>query len=204
MNQKVKNDIKYYWGKIKSDKFDQETIKGLIISIREFSQTGRYTREIGDFVAHPQRERGLLFENVDNSGWEGNTLHIVMPVEGNTLVNDLKETIKQSQIIPVNEIDPIFSKFSNGILLCILGILHNSSLQFGIDNFIIKIEKDKSKNANKEYCLSIFAEIDKNGKMIVSTDLKTNECVEDINGVDNSLNLRATRNGLNELKLRIC
>ena len=44
--------------------FDEDTIRSTFIHIREHAISGSLTREIGDFFAHPERDRGLAHSRI--------------------------------------------------------------------------------------------------------------------------------------------
>ncbi|MEJ0057608.1 MAG: hypothetical protein WDN75_19365 [Bacteroidota bacterium] len=56
---KLKNSIIESFERIKSNTFDESTIKTLLIDIREFIRDQAILRELADFVAHPKRDKGI-------------------------------------------------------------------------------------------------------------------------------------------------
>jgi hypothetical protein len=51
--------------KIAADQFDEYDIKMLLIDVREYLREETFLREVADFVAHPQRERGICHKAIN-------------------------------------------------------------------------------------------------------------------------------------------
>lgn len=51
--------------RIADDQFDEYDIKMLLIDVREFLREESFLREVADFVAHPQRERGICHKAIN-------------------------------------------------------------------------------------------------------------------------------------------
>jgi hypothetical protein len=56
---KLKNSIVDKFQRIELDTFDEDTIKGLLIDIREYIRGQAILREVADFIAHPRRDKGI-------------------------------------------------------------------------------------------------------------------------------------------------
>lgn len=56
---KLRNSIIEKLDAIKGASFDETTIKGLLIDIREYIRGAAILRELADFIAHPKRDRGI-------------------------------------------------------------------------------------------------------------------------------------------------
>lgn len=50
---------------IENGTFDEDSIKLLLIEIREYIQDGTILREICDFIAHPERNKGICHKSID-------------------------------------------------------------------------------------------------------------------------------------------
>lgn len=51
-------------GLIANKRFDQDTVKLLLVDIRELARRGSIIRGIGDFLAHPMRDKGISLPRV--------------------------------------------------------------------------------------------------------------------------------------------
>jgi len=204
MNKKLEYDILYYWSKIKSDKFDQETIKGLIISIRDFGSTQYLIKELGDFIAHPERTKGVVWNNVLETGYDkdSNTFYIQMPIAGDKFIQDFKNKLLACDVIKKEEIEDIFKQYGDGIMLCILGMLHFTSLSIDSQTYNLKIEPNESKNVDGKQTLCMFA-VDNNGcgNCVITTELESALYIDDIANFNNNLNIRAIRSADKGLRL---
>ena len=62
MNTIIRHRIKVFQKKYVDSSFDQDDIYILMIDLRELcSKNEPHIREIGDYLAHPKREKGLTF-----------------------------------------------------------------------------------------------------------------------------------------------
>ncbi len=52
---------------IAHNRFDQDTLRLLLIDIRELAQPGSLIRAIGDFLAHPLREEGIVLPGIQEA-----------------------------------------------------------------------------------------------------------------------------------------
>src|ERR1700733_7095223 len=88
--------------KISDKSFDQETLESLLIAIREASPKSSSTREMADFVAHADRDRGLVFEHLATfkiagiQTKEGRRVCIYPSnsIDGYILIDDLASTVR--------------------------------------------------------------------------------------------------------------
>jgi hypothetical protein len=62
---KIKTSIERRLSAIQSSQFDQDTIKLFLIEIREHLFKNSALKEIANFVAHPERDRGEILETVN-------------------------------------------------------------------------------------------------------------------------------------------
>jgi len=62
---KIKIAVENRLSAIKSAEFSQDTIKLLLIEIREYLSKDSALKEIAHFIAHPERDRGLILETVN-------------------------------------------------------------------------------------------------------------------------------------------
>ncbi|MES2762276.1 MAG: hypothetical protein V4677_08715 [Bacteroidota bacterium] len=65
-SEKQVNSIKRIFNKLEAESFDENDIKILLIDIREFLKEETFLREIADFIAHPERNKGLCHQAVDS------------------------------------------------------------------------------------------------------------------------------------------
>lgn len=62
---KIKRSIEKRLEEVKLGTFSQDTIKLLLIEIREYLPQHSALRDVAHFVAHPERDRGLILETVN-------------------------------------------------------------------------------------------------------------------------------------------
>ena len=124
---KTKGEIGYYLDKIKQVQFDQETLTGLLMTIRESAKQGSLTREIADFIAHPERDRGIILGQIGQlkfgidvvNGRQRMKIILPNPRDGAELVKDLCATLKS-----IGEDTGPIERNHDGVLLCYFGVLH--------------------------------------------------------------------------------
>jgi len=63
--EKIRKSIKNRLTDIKADSFSQDTVKLLLIELREYLLNTSALREIAHFIAHPERDRGIILESVN-------------------------------------------------------------------------------------------------------------------------------------------
>src|SRR5665213_1447827 len=145
LSAKSKSDIIHCLKKIAEKQFDQETLNSLLIPIREYAPKGRLTREIGDFIAHPIRDKGIILEHLSKStiqsfpqdGKQVIRIGIPMPHHGNCLIEDLRKVVVDLGIDP----KPIDDN-RDDLLICYFGILHLTRLQISKrDSRTLKISR---------------------------------------------------------------
>lgn len=66
MNNKLISSINRVFQKFDSQTFDEYDIKLLLIDIREFLKEETFLREVSDFVAHPERNKGICHQATDS------------------------------------------------------------------------------------------------------------------------------------------
>lgn len=64
MNEKLRLSIGTHVRTILEDRFDEDTVKLLLIDIRDFSSDLENLREICHFVAHPERDQGSIHHKI--------------------------------------------------------------------------------------------------------------------------------------------
>jgi len=113
-------------------------IKVLYINIRERARPGSITREIGDFVAHNERRKGLVFHRIKryceslspvSQGLPAH-LQVVDPYSEAEVVADLQATLLS--IFPNHKayLDRLPER-QQGIFMCVLCILQGAVFVFG-------------------------------------------------------------------------
>jgi len=65
MSIKIKNTIINSLNKIRDNQFDEDTIRTLLITSREYLKFDGLIRELAHFIAHPQRNQGLFHKKVN-------------------------------------------------------------------------------------------------------------------------------------------
>jgi len=146
---------------ISEDRFSQDTIAALLISLRTTADKQSLTREIGDFVAHPVRDRGQVLNhlaswNVQNIIEPGRTrirIAIPAPKHGGILVDDMIDVLTALDV----DASPLQLKREE-ILLCLFGILDSTSVTKPEKmDLRLKLSRNCCKNENGQEFLSIIA-----------------------------------------------
>ncbi|WP_433836166.1 hypothetical protein [Flavobacterium anhuiense] len=65
MSIKIKNTLLTSLDKIKNDQFDEDTIRTLLITAREYLNYNGLIKELAHFIAHPQRNQGIFHRKVN-------------------------------------------------------------------------------------------------------------------------------------------
>jgi hypothetical protein len=133
MTHKAEAQINYCLKKIEADTFDQETIATLLINLRDFVPKDSFTRELGDFIAHPEKDRGIALSHVEV--FEMKTVNgkicmtIPLPTEGDTLIAELQTSVAAlARPEKQQHVSTVIQTRGNDLLLCYLGILHFTTL----------------------------------------------------------------------------
>lgn len=66
MNTKLIGSISRIFQKFESQTFDEYDVKVFLIDIREFLKEESFLREVADFVAHPERNKGICHQAADS------------------------------------------------------------------------------------------------------------------------------------------
>lgn len=66
MNSKTISSINRVFQKFDSRIFDEYDIKLLLIDLREFLNEETFLREVADFIAHPERNKGICHQATDS------------------------------------------------------------------------------------------------------------------------------------------
>jgi hypothetical protein len=144
ISDKSASDIRFHWSRIKDGCFDQDTLASLLVAVRQRAAKGGPTREIGDFIAHPSRDRGILLEHFESvklmvDGTESNRitigttkqlhLSIPQPLSPAVFIDDLGETLIKLQVDEPRHIINALAVEKDELTLCYLGILHHATLR---------------------------------------------------------------------------
>jgi hypothetical protein len=135
---KSKADAEHCLEQIANKTFDQETLKCLLMAIRECAPERTFAREMGHFVAHPVRTKGLVFDhlgiyNATTYRIPGKTvirMALPAPMHGSRLIADLVKVVSDIGI----DAKPIHDN-GDGLLLCYFGLLHLATISFDKLNF---------------------------------------------------------------------
>jgi len=115
---KIKISVENRLNAIKLEEFTQDTIKLLLIEIREYLSKRSALKEIAHFIAHPERDRGLILETVNYAynrsrvlfrQLEGNKSGKGLEIDITNLPVDIYDTV----IWHFNRIKPNKSKLLN-------------------------------------------------------------------------------------------
>ena len=136
MNIQTKHSIISILDKIEEGRFDQDDIKILLIDIREL--TGKDEddlKEIAHFVAHPERTRGLIFDelrkvyehiyNTFDDSWACPSDYDVIKtvIKGEKLISQLVDVIKKFNLFRDSAQIKKMIERSHEISICIIGLL---------------------------------------------------------------------------------
>jgi len=105
---KIKRSIQNRLSAIKSGEFSQDTIKLLLIEIREYLPQHSALKEIAHFIAHPERDRGLILETVNYAYNRSRVLF--RQLEGNKSGKGLELDITN---LPIDIYDTVTRHFSH-------------------------------------------------------------------------------------------
>ena len=128
-------------------------IKVLYINIRELSNFGSITREIGDFVAHNERNKGLVFDRIQKYYQalspiiDGNSaiLDVATPYSESEVIEDLVDTLLT--ILPNHGVYiERIKEHKQGVFMCVLCILQGAL--FIVDKNKITLSWNAGKNNN--------------------------------------------------------
>lgn len=141
ISDKAKADLTYYWSKLKDNSFDQDTIKNLYISARESMPPKSFIREIGDFVAHNERNRGKTYKThrLLEIAQTGKTISLRIPIGVDIrllqpeLIELFKHCFAESAVSTENTIQSVF----NDIAVATFVVLHGMQLNY--DGLIVTL-----------------------------------------------------------------
>jgi len=134
---KIDGSLRAYWKKLKSCEFDQDTIKGLYITIREFAPSNSIARDIGDTLAHSDREKGYVFTQIDvikkenyNNDKGGITYRFTLPkpYDAMRFPRDIAVALIERSIVEKEEALSVTKEYSDEIIVCIFCLLHNTKV----------------------------------------------------------------------------
>jgi len=134
---KIDGSLKAYWEKLKSCEFDQDTIKGLYITIREFAPKNSIARDIGDTLAHTERTKGYVFRQIGVKKEEkyknekgGITYRFTFPesYDAMQLPEDIAVALIERGIVEKEEALSVIKEISEEIIVCLFCLLHNTEV----------------------------------------------------------------------------
>lgn len=180
---KTKAVVRFFLTRLQDNQLNQELLIVFLISIRELADQGSLTREIGDFIAHPIRDRGLALAHlsklhIQTNGQLITNISVPGPLNADDLVGDLAALIEKLGF----ESSSLKDK-AHEIVICYFGILHGSNLKVGPDLFWkLKVVPNWSSRAgvdfltlvaqsNKGWCMPLFS------SSVASTYLIANELI---------------------------
>ena len=144
MNTTVIHRIKKFQQRYIESVFDQDDVYILLVDLREFcAHNERHIRELGDYLAHPERDRGLTFRELQNVYEEVvnnfNQLWITtkdlpqLPIifKETTIFKEL-DVIFERIGLPLKEIKNCFNdQRAIDFSLCLLGLLCSAKIKIG-------------------------------------------------------------------------
>jgi hypothetical protein len=116
--------------RIRSGDFSEDDVYVLLLTLRRFACPGRALREFGDFLAHREKDRGILFEYVkeikealDRPLPFSGTISIRPVISSTQLADEINEIIGRSEIIPLSSVQ------MNHVMVCVISLLQCVELQ---------------------------------------------------------------------------
>jgi hypothetical protein len=220
VSDKTAADIRFYWSRVKNGEFDQETLGSLLVAAREYAPKGSPSREIGDFIAHPKRDRGIFLERFEMArflinGKESNVLtlgsnpqisiSIPTPLAGSTFAKDLGQMLSTLDADDESSIAQTINDFGPELTLCYLGLLHHSILRVnGKSDVVLKVSCLPGLDGVPEDNLSLRGHRVETMLLVIMTELKVVDwCDFHPLLLSDAPHIRAIR-GSDGLKLRMC
>jgi len=195
---KSKSDAIHCIDQIAANQFDQETLKSLLIALRAAAPVGTWTKEIADFVAHPEKDRGIIAKHlkqfkVDVIPGAKTRIRILLPapVHANCLVDDLCHVASGVGI----DVKPI-REHTNDLVLCFFGLLHLATLEFNkVKTHTFKIFHRMYSNRDGVKFLSIIAVNPQWTPAVFNSDIEAKTVLGELELSDTDLNtmLRTVR-----------
>ncbi|TMO54246.1 hypothetical protein [Pseudoalteromonas phenolica] len=150
MNPYTKHHIERFIYKYISRTFSQDDVTLLLVLVRDYTEMGSVFRELGDFLAHPdKKDRGLVinnfkpiikyFEENDRLVMSGADVNIKVP-KGLGLLEEIQDSLNivfnkiDFQLLPTSKNDFAFRDF----IFCIIFLLGNFKLK--IKNQLIELK----------------------------------------------------------------
>lgn len=134
MDRKAKQLLNYYNQRLIQNNFDEKDIYGLLILIRGLSKSNSPVRELGDFIAHREKDRGYIKKylletknKLDNLGKKNTTIVIKTVFTAKEILNDLNNIFTLQKLTEIND------KVANEIMLCIISLLQDVQIFNGKD-----------------------------------------------------------------------
>lgn len=146
MNIQTKYSIINILNKVEDGNFDQDDIKILLIDIRELTGGAEADlREIANFIAHPKRNRGLVFKELmkvyehiyntldDSWGCYSDFDIVKTLIRGEGLINQLVNTIGKFNLFRDSFQCIKLLERSQEISICIVGLLTDAKIMVNGD-----------------------------------------------------------------------
>ena len=127
MDAKEASLVKHYYDKVRSLSFDEKDIYALMILLRESSKGQEpVVWELGNFVAHRERDRGEFWHALSRtkSFFNADGTKLVDVFEVKPVFNDQEVKDSLNSLFGRLGFGPVCDEAANGILLCIISLLH--------------------------------------------------------------------------------
>ncbi len=178
------NNISRVLDLIASNAHDCDTIKSLIIDLRPCCPNGSIIRELGDFIAHPERDRGILHKNIANT-FEGMVRFFRaskgLPVDGPAgfgitpsftdveIVDSLFDILTTQRILPASDSRlPRIKLQRDSICICLLSLIQGATFALGdkrIPGFISIVPATSARHTNdsgsRRTCQANYSQVTK-------------------------------------------
>ncbi|EDY83348.1 hypothetical protein VDG1235_2974 [Verrucomicrobiia bacterium DG1235] len=135
--KKIDASLKAHWRSIKSGTFDQDTIKSLFLTIREIAPRNSLARDLGDALAHSDRNRGIVFEQIgifrqedrlNENGSKTVTITIPTPQDAVSFCRGIITAFLERKITKKNEALSVINELLNDMVVTIFCLLQHSTI----------------------------------------------------------------------------
>ena len=127
MDAKEASLVKHYYDKLRSLSFDEKDIYALMILLRESSKGQEpVVWELGNFVAHRERDRGEFWDVLSRtkSFFNADGIKLGDKFEVKPVFNDQEIKDSFNSLFRRLGFAPVCDEAANGIALCVISLLH--------------------------------------------------------------------------------
>ena len=125
MDQKAKKLIELHHGRINDRSFEENDVHSLLILLREHSKRNTPVREVADFIAHREKDRGLIHKYILKSRTEFNKAY-----KNQSYQLTVKEVFSEEELLDsinktLNKLgfDEFPTSLSPILMLCVISLM---------------------------------------------------------------------------------